>query len=109
MASNNISYIEPNELEEILNKGLVQSKLKIIDVRDDDFNGGHIKGAINCPVGKFDNDQSIDEIIGNASSVETVVFHCFKSQQRGPFCAKQFSKRLDELAKSNPNTPPLQV
>jgi Cdc25 family phosphatase len=104
-SSNNVvSYIHANELETIIQEGLGKSKVTIIDVRDDDFQGGHIKGAINFPVSKFEDDKSIDQIIASTSSAETIVFHCFKSQQRGPFCAKAFAKRLDELNKASTTT-----
>lgn len=104
-----ISYIQPSELERLISDEAERSKIVIIDVRDDDFIGGHIKGAVNAPTHNFDNDQYIDKLIKNVSSAKTIVFHCYKSQQRGPFCAKQFTRRLNELNNNASDTPSLNM
>lgn len=41
-----VSYIEPTQLAGAL-KGPDRDQWKVIDVRDEDYAGGHIKGAIN--------------------------------------------------------------
>ena len=103
------SYIQPNELESLIKDEASRTKLVIVDVRDDDFKGGNIKGAINIPMHNFEHDQSIDELIKKVSSAETVVFHCYKSQQRGPFCAKEFTHRLEALSQTTSDIPTLDM
>jgi len=41
-----VSYIEPQQLAELLKTPEKQNTL-IVDVRGEDFEGGHIKGALN--------------------------------------------------------------
>jgi Cdc25 family phosphatase len=45
-----VSYIEPQQLAELLKTPEKQNTL-IVDVRGEDFEGGHIKGALN--IGEF--------------------------------------------------------
>lgn len=52
----------------------------IVDVRDDDFIGGNIKGAINCPSYSFQ--ETVEDLVEKTKDVKTVVFHCALSQQR---------------------------
>jgi len=62
----------------------------IIDVRDDDYDGGHIRGSQNIPANRFDPSK-----IKIPPSV-FVVIHCMYSKERGPRCAQM-------LANYNPN------
>lgn len=70
----------------------------VVDVRDDDFIGGNIVGAIRRSVNMFEDDDDIDEFVRNVlarePAPERVVFHCMLSQQRGPFAARRFLARL---------------
>ena len=52
----------------------------VVDVRDDDYIGGNIKGAVNCPSFSFEDD--VDKLVEKTKDVKTVVFHCALSQQR---------------------------
>jgi Cdc25 family phosphatase len=52
----------------------------IIDVRDDDFIGGNIKGAKNMPSREFLT--TVDGLVKDAKDVPTIIFHCALSQQR---------------------------
>ena len=65
-------------------------------MRDDDFFGGHIKGANNVPSDKFKDESQIDSLITQLSTSKTVIFHCGKSQQRGPFCAREYQQLLEK-------------
>ncbi|KAG7287540.1 hypothetical protein NEMBOFW57_007052 [Staphylotrichum longicolle] len=60
----------------------------IIDVRDDDHIGGHIKGSQNVP------SRTLDAML---PTLETVVFHCALSQQRGPAAALRYIRERDRL------------
>lgn len=86
------------ELQEMLDRG--QSDLVIIDVRDDDFEGGHIPGAVNVPSADFA--VRAPQLVDKYRHHSTVVFHCMLSQLRGPTCASVFAQllALDEDAKA---------
>lgn len=69
--------------------------LAVVDVRDVDYVGGHIKGSWHYPADNFQNTLSqlrqrlLDE------QIDDVVFHCALSQVRGPKSAIRFLRSLD--------------
>ena len=71
---------------------LLQSELRgsvaVVDVRDEDYVGGHIKGAQNVPSSSLD--YRIPELLRTLKEKEMVVFHCALSQQRGPAAARRY-------------------
>ena len=97
-----INYIEPAELASLLRNGETKSKISIIDVRQDDFAGGNIIGAVNIPIDKFSYENEINLLIDSVSSSDVVVFHCGKSQQRGPHCASEFTHQTIKVGKTGP-------
>jgi len=52
----------------------------VVDVRDDDYAGGNIKGAINEPSQEFL--KNVDELVKQTKDVPLVIFHCTLSQVR---------------------------
>jgi Cdc25 family phosphatase len=52
----------------------------VVDVRDDDFFGGNIKGAINQPSRTFL--MHVDGLVRQTKEVPLVIFHCALSQVR---------------------------
>ncbi|CCC66862.1 hypothetical protein NCAS_0A03040 [Naumovozyma castellii] len=77
----------------------------IIDLRVDDFNKGHIKGAWNFPtIGQFKDEDLIrlatqlDSISKNFDCTHRtkVIFHCSSSRGRGPRVALQFKNYCDQ-------------
>jgi len=54
----------------------------IVDVRDTDFKGGNIRGALNIPSEHFYNDAQVDDLVERFAQSQYVVFHCMFSQQR---------------------------
>ncbi|CDO51689.1 similar to Saccharomyces cerevisiae YGR203W YCH1 Phosphatase with sequence similarity to Cdc25p, Arr2p and Mih1p [Geotrichum candidum] len=60
----------------------------IVDVRDDDRIGGHIKSSINIPSTLFHS--SLAALDAKVANVPRVVFHCQLSQIRGPSCASAY-------------------
>ena len=70
----------------------------VIDVRDDDYRGGNIKGARNSPSALFH--ANVDELVKSTKDVPTVVFHCMLSQQRGPKAAQVKSRHGDVVHSS---------
>ncbi|KAK2600019.1 Cdc25 phosphatase Ibp1 [Conoideocrella luteorostrata] len=69
----------------------------IIDVRDDDYIGGHIKGCTNIPTIQLD--AMMPTLVRKLKDKKTVVFHCALSQQRGPSAALKYLREKDELSK----------
>ncbi|KJX93548.1 CDC25-like phosphatase YCH1 like protein [Zymoseptoria brevis] len=77
---------------------LLKSKtpnLTIVDVRDNDYIGGHILGCKHVPVNE--HDYRMPELIRTLKDEETVVFHCTLSQQRGPSSALRYLRERDAL------------
>ncbi|KAM3065498.1 Cdc25 phosphatase Ibp1 [Clarireedia jacksonii] len=69
--------------------------LAIIDVRDDDHIGGHIKHSTHVPSSTLD--YKIPELVRKLQDKETVVFHCALSQQRGPSAALRYIRERERL------------
>ncbi|KAH9868887.1 hypothetical protein J1614_007962 [Plenodomus biglobosus] len=68
----------------------------IIDVRDSDHIGGHIKGSTWVPSSQLD--YKTPELIRTLKDKEVVVFHCALSQQRGPSAALRYLRERERLA-----------
>jgi hypothetical protein len=64
----------------------IPKSFKIVDVRDDDYIGGHIPGTLNVPSQQFSS--RVGDLVDELKDNEAVVFTCALSQQRGPnvFC-----------------------
>ena len=73
-----VRYISPQELEALI-KSDAEDYL-IVDVRDDDYRGGNIKGAINIPSEKFM--LKLHQLIDDTQNASKIIFHCMLSQQR---------------------------
>ena len=87
-----LEHLTPQDLASLLSSPTTASKTTIVDVRDDDHIGGHIKGSIWVPVQQLD--ARVPELIRLTKDKEKVVFHCMLSQQRGPSSALKFLRTL---------------
>ncbi|TDH65075.1 uncharacterized protein CCR75_006056 [Bremia lactucae] len=88
--------MQPSVLAEILrNPDLSSSRYVIIDVRDTDYAGGHIRSAVNIPEEFFMDNDRVDVLVDKYKDKDLIVFHCMMSQIRGPSCAKRFKSRMD--------------
>ena len=89
--------MDPEDVADRIRGGA--KNLVIVDVRDGDYAGGHIKGCINVPSSVFnDGWRAADGLLNKFKSVpepQTFVFHCMKSQVRGPSCAQRFVERIN--------------
>ena len=74
------------------------SKVAVIDVRDHDHVGGHIKSSTHVPSSSLDH--RIPEIVRTMVGKEIVVFHCALSQQRGPAAALQYLRERERKMKA---------
>ncbi|KIL95397.1 hypothetical protein FAVG1_00134 [Fusarium avenaceum] len=70
----------------------------IIDVRDNDYIGGHIKGSTNIPAHTLE--AMMPTLVRRLKDKKTVVFHCALSQQRGPTAALKYLRERDGLLRS---------
>ncbi|KIS65677.1 uncharacterized protein UMAG_11000 [Mycosarcoma maydis] len=87
-------YIDRDSLAEQVRKHGAdpsQRQVAIVDVRDDDFEGGNILNAQNHPSSTF-ADNVEDLVYGPLKDYKQVIFHCHLSQQRGPKAAGQYAK-----------------
>ncbi|CAO3659021.1 unnamed protein product [Rhizopus stolonifer] len=80
------TFAEPEEVMALVRDPSKQSEINyvVVDVRDDNYKGGHIPGLINVPAGKL----------------PTIYFHCALSQVRGPKSARIYSETLSNLGVS---------
>lgn len=86
-----ISAITSGNLISRLQQG---SSLVVVDVRDDDRDGGHIKGSVHVP--SHDFKRRLSDLIIQWKSKPAIVFHCMLSQKRGPSCASAFVRSLED-------------
>ena len=69
------------ELADIIKSNKVPRKdYLVVDVRDDDWQGGNIKDALNSPSYGFLI--KVDELVRETKHIPLVVFHCELSQVR---------------------------
>lgn len=96
----NLAYISREELAEQLRASptapALPSNLAIIDVRDNDHIGGHIRGSTWVPSSELD--YKTPELVRNLKDKDVVVFHCALSQQRGPSAALRYLREKERLA-----------
>lgn len=71
---------------------------QVIDVRDSDYVGGHIRGSWNYPASDLNGSKILElqQRIYDAK-IKDVVFHCMLSQARGPKSALKFLRSLDDI------------
>ncbi|KAI9024926.1 Rhodanese-like protein [Phycomyces nitens] len=92
-----INYIEPEDLKSIVkDPSLVPLKdYVIIDVRDLDYQGGHIPGAVNVPAHELMDKTNV--LVDDYKDVPLVIFHCALSQVRGPKSARIYNETKNLL------------
>jgi len=74
-------YITADRLATIIKSDKVPKKdYYVVDVRDDDWRGGNIKGSSNHPSYSFMD--SVNQLVQETKDVPTVIFHCALSQVR---------------------------
>lgn len=82
---------------------------RIIDVRDSDFAGGHIRSAVNLPEDNFIADDDVDALVRKYKDESMIVFHCMLSQVRGPSCARRFISRMAVVLEDAEKKPDVRV
>ncbi|KAG5636496.1 hypothetical protein H0H81_007830 [Sphagnurus paluster] len=85
-----------SELADIMKSDkIAQKDFLVVDVRDDDFEGGNIKGCLNKPSRNFLT--SVDALVKDTKDVPLVIFHCALSQVRGPKAARIYEETRQNL------------
>lgn len=72
--------------------------IAVIDVRDSDHIGGHIRGSTWVPSSELD--YKMPEVLRTMRGKEVVVFHCALSQQRGPGAALRYLREKERMEAS---------
>ncbi|KAG0283215.1 hypothetical protein BGZ96_012409 [Linnemannia gamsii] len=100
------TYTRPTFVDGNVVKDLLEDKSKvpgkdylIIDVRDSDYAGGHIRGSVNIPSSELP--EKLPTLIEEHKDVPQLFFHCAMSQIRGPKAANRWADALaarDEAA-----------
>ncbi|KAJ4370915.1 Cdc25 phosphatase Ibp1 [Didymella sp. IMI 355093] len=67
----------------------------VVDVRDSDHIGGHIRGSTWVPSSQLD--YKTPQLVRELKDKEVVVFHCALSQQRGPSAALRYLREKERL------------
>src|SRR5271156_3601080 len=75
-----LRYLRREQLASLLSSPDTASKIAVIDVRDSDHVGGHIRSSLWVPINTLD--YRMAELIRTLKTKEKVVFHCALSQQR---------------------------
>ncbi|KAI3403394.1 ibp1 [Candida oxycetoniae] len=94
-----VKTIKPAELYPwVRNNNSPHGKFVVVDVRDADYAGGHIRNSWNHTIVKFHlkNASELHERL-YCERVKAVVFHCSLSQSRGPRAALLFLRSLDHI------------
>jgi len=87
--------VSASTLRGLLSSPASSSSLAIVDVRDADHVGGHIKSSIHSPSTTLD--YKVPELVRTLKDKRTVIFHCMLSQQRGPAAALRYARERSRL------------
>lgn len=92
MASHALAYLSAAQLVRLQ----TSPKLAIIDVRDEERSyDGHIAGSWHFASDTFE--EQLPNLVEKIQGRETLVFHCAKSQVRGPTCARRLTEHIETL------------
>ncbi|KAK9813818.1 hypothetical protein WJX73_000077 [Symbiochloris irregularis] len=93
-----VTYIQPSELLQLL-QGSRRSELLVVDVRDEDYQGGHIAGSVHVPSQEVLEEGGAAELARQLpAEAKLVVLHCQLSQIRGPKCANRLLQYMRSSA-----------
>ncbi len=104
-----LSRIEAKQLADLLLADDTARKPLVIDVRDPGTEGGFIRGAVNIPKVKFDDETFLTSIVKKYKDETAIVFHCLNCNGRGPTAALLFYNKLNEVVAEDEHKPVVQV
>ena len=70
-------------------------RVAVVDVRDSDHVGGHIRGSRHWPSTTLAH--AAPELVRSLQRAERVVFHCALSQERGPSAALRYIRERERM------------
>jgi Cdc25 family phosphatase len=89
-----------DELAVLMKSGKMPNKdFLVVDVRDDDYVGGNIKGCLNLPSRDFL--MNVDGLVKQTKEIPLVIFHCALSQVRGPKAARIYAETRQNILEGN--------
>lgn len=92
----NLEFIDRETLAKKFDEShALPSNTAVVDVRDSDHIGGHIRGSTWVPSSQLDH--KVPELVRTLKDKEVVVFHCALSQQRGPSAALRYLREKERL------------
>lgn len=103
-----LKFISPVTLRAWL-RGGAPGKFAIVDVRESDYIGGHIKGSLHYSAGSLNETLPDLKRKLREKDVDNVIFHCALSQVRGPRSALTFLRSIGENELADPFYQKLQV
>jgi len=92
------SYASAQEVAAKIKAGTPDRDWAVVDVRDDDFIGGHLPRCHHIPFSVFSD--KLPTLLQELKDVKEVVFHCAFSQNRGPSAARRYAKAREEGLKN---------
>lgn len=94
-----IKLLKPSKLRSWFRNGSSTGAgtFAVVDVRESDYVGGHIKGCYHYPAASFETSfgELQDKLVKN--EINDVVFHCMLSQARGPKATLRFMRSLNDV------------
>jgi Cdc25 family phosphatase len=95
-----LRYMDGDELAMLMKSGKAANKdFLVVDVRDDDYAGGNIKGCLNQPSRDFM--LTVHGLVEEAKEIPIVIFHCAMSQVRGPKAASIYAETRQNILNGN--------
>ncbi|GAA5882987.1 hypothetical protein JCM16303_006777 [Sporobolomyces ruberrimus] len=102
----NYSYINHDSVASLIKSSAIPGKdYQIVDVRDEDFRGGNIPGAINAP-SEQRTQETVQALVEKLEGVPKVIFHCTLSQVRGPKNARIYAEAIESRQRNQEQPPP---
>lgn len=92
-------FITSGDLTELIKqKETSNNQLKLVDVRDVDFKGGHIKGAVNITIDNFESEIFLNDFLEECKeeNINNIVYYCQYGQVRSVKAYDRTKKYIDD-------------
>lgn len=90
-----LERIDAERLGALLLTKPTADRVAVVDVRDSDHVGGHIRGSRHWPSTTLAH--ATPELVRSLQRTERVVFHCALSQERGPSAALRYIRERERM------------
>ena len=95
LSISDLTYLRREQLASLLSSSSDVDRVAVVDVRDSDHVGGHIRSSMWIPANTLD--YKLPELVRTLAAKDKVVFHCALSQQRGPSAALRYARERMRL------------